>query len=82
MPLRSTSYRAYLQSKIDGKLRKMLHKTSGWGDPVDFLLQRSLISRYVDREEATGTLAIAHGDLDGQNIIIDNEGGLLGYAPI
>ena len=79
-PPTPTTYSRHLQSYIDKRLRQIIDGDTEWEDPIDFLIRRSMISNYVESNERSETLALAHGDLDARNIIVGHDGGLVGYV--
>jgi hypothetical protein len=76
----SSSYAAWLYDSIDRGLRRTIQKTANWGDPIDYLIQRSSISKYSRNSRDEQGYAFRHGDLNAHNILVDAHGHLEGYA--
>jgi aminoglycoside phosphotransferase (APT) family kinase protein len=67
----------WLTESVDRGLRRSLRqkKTS---DAIDYLIQRSMIPRYIASEHENSPWVVVHGDLHNGNIIVDDDLNLCG----
>ncbi|PNS17088.1 hypothetical protein CAC42_3658 [Sphaceloma murrayae] len=68
------SYRDWLTDEVDKGLSRSLKQNDGrWGDPLSFLLRRTLVDSDCFQIEDRGWL-VRHGDMNAWNVIVDEDG--------
>ena len=71
-------YSVWLTESLDRGLRRNLARTARWGDPINYLIMRSMIPSYSAGLDEYTDIGFAHGDLNAHNIMIDNDFQLMG----
>ena len=67
----------WLTESVDRGLRRTFRGDKR-SDPIDYLIQRSMIPRYVVPEYENKPWVFVHGDLHNGNIIVDEEFNICG----
>lgn len=62
-------YSAWLTESLDRGVRRTLSGKARWGDPVDYLIMRSMIPAYASKFDNYTGVGLAHGDLNANNIM-------------
>ncbi|KAB8356541.1 hypothetical protein FH972_024124 [Carpinus fangiana] len=86
----SMKYSTWLEGDICRPLRRTLSGNARWGDPIDYLIMRSMIPHYASGIDTVQELRIAHGDTNASNYMVDEDLHLTGvvdwdwayYAPL
>jgi aminoglycoside phosphotransferase (APT) family kinase protein len=71
----------WLTESVDRALRRSFRRNL-CDLAIDYLIQRSMVSRYVVPEYNDSPWVVVHGDLHNDNIIIDDEFNIQGYETL
>lgn len=74
----SSSYSVWLSQSLDRGLRRTLNGTARWGDPIDYLIMRSMIPEYTVGLDKYTAIGFSHGDLNTFNVMRDEDFHLTG----
>lgn len=77
-PKPTAPYSRWLLQTVDRAIGRTLSGEARWGDALEFLIMRSMIPYYSVAVEEYSKIAIAHGDLNAHNIMVDNDLRLTG----
>ncbi|KAL5356848.1 hypothetical protein BJX96DRAFT_143493 [Aspergillus floccosus] len=66
---KSCLYSVWLTESLDRGLRRTLTGTARWGNAVNYLIMRSMISKYAAAYDKYAGIGFAHGDLNAHNIM-------------
>ncbi|KAJ5641421.1 hypothetical protein N7490_005421 [Penicillium lividum] len=70
-------YSTWLMESLDRGLRRTLAGTARWGNAVNYLIMRSMVSDYAAEFDNTG-IGFSHGDLNAYNIMTDEDLNITG----
>ncbi|KGQ06864.1 hypothetical protein BBAD15_g7832 [Beauveria bassiana D1-5] len=73
-------YSTWLTDSLDRGLRRTLAGTAKWGDAINYLIMRSMISKYAEQFDSYSGIGFAHGDLNAYNIMKSDDFHLTGWV--
>lgn len=71
-------YSTWLTESLDRGVRRTLSGEARWGDPIDYLIMRSMIPAYASEFDHYTEVGVAHGDLNARNIMRSDDFHLTG----
>jgi hypothetical protein len=74
----NSPYSVWFTQSLDRGLRRTLNGTARWGDPVDYLMMRSMIPEYTTGLNKYTAIGFLHGDLNAFNVTRDENFHLTG----
>jgi hypothetical protein len=75
---KSRTYSIWLTESLDRGLRRTLKGTGKWGNAINYLIMRSMISDYAAEYDHYPGVGFAHGDLNAHNIMRNDDFHLTG----
>ncbi|KAJ5765722.1 hypothetical protein N7520_005281 [Penicillium odoratum] len=74
-------YSTWLMESLDQGLRRILAGTARWGNAVNYLIMRSMVSNYAAEFDNTSTgIGFSHGDLNAYNIMTNEDLSITGVV--